>query len=574
MFSIEIITFLAVAVVIAALSKQFNISSVLCYLVAGALMGPNCVGIISNSEFVEAAAHFGVISLLFTIGLQLPLEKFKALKTYAFGLGSLQVVISAIAYGCILFFWKNSSLYEALLFGFSVSLSSTAVAVQILNDQGDLAAQYGKASFAVLLFQDLAVVLALALLPLAQHGGTINLTNSVIAVVKALVVLALLLSVGSQALKPVYKWASRLGSETFMAMTIMIVLGAASATLSIGLSMELGAFLTGMLLAGTEYRHQIEADIRPFKGLLLGLFFTTVGMSIDFMVLYNHFYSVTKTLGSIIAVKFSILFILCRLFGLIRSSSIRAAALLCAGGEFAFVLILPAVKTGIVGLEQQQIICLAISISMALTPLFSMIARIIGDAVDKRDAKTSVQSVLSGDDKLENHVIIAGFGTSGQAIATAIAQHLIQFVAIDFNMARVSSARARGLPVFFGDARRSEVFNLLCVKEARLVVVTLDSYTASSRTALMLLRNFPKLQVWVRAYGSDLVKTLRQAGVNVITPEVLEPSLQLAEAVLLASGVSTEEAKQTIYDYRQKSGVKDTVSSKDEVLDSKPISLT
>ncbi len=565
----EVLLFLIVAVLITVLSAKLKVSSVLFYLVAGAIMGPNALSIISNGEIVENAAHLGVVSLLFTIGLQLPLERFKALKTYAFGLGSLQVIFCTAIYGFLLSFFKGFSFYEVLFIGFTISLSSTAVVAQLLNDRGDLATQYGKAGFAILLFQDLAVVLALALIPIASGGGQFSVTQGVIAVTKALFVLGLLLSVGGTLLRPVYKLASSYGSETFMATTIIIILGGASATLFIGLSMELGAFLTGMLLAGTEYRHQIEADIRPFKGLLLGLFFITVGMSTDLMILLDYYPSVIKALGSILLIKFTIIFFLCRIFGLMKSSSIKVAALLCTGGEFAFIFTMSAMKAGIVNPDIKQVLCLAISISMALTPLLSLLARFLGDIFDKNKSTTSIQSVANSEENLEDHIIIAGFGTVGQTIATAIAQHLIPFVAIDHNMSRVSAARAKGLPVFFGDARRSEVFNILHVRNAKLVVVTLDDYSISARTAIMLLRNFPKLNVWIRSQGTERVKSLRQSGVNVVVPEILQPSLQLAEAVLSAAKISAEDIKQTISEYLEKNDFKGTISlEQDEPADS------
>ena len=418
--------------------------------------------------------------------------------------------------------------------------------------KGEASSRYGRVSFAVLLFQDLAVVVLLVLLYSLDRGEESIPVVIGFAALKASAVLVGIVLIGRILLRPLFRViASFQNQELFVATSLLVVLATATLTANAGLSMELGAFLAGILLSETEYRHQVEADIQPFHGLLLGLFFMTVGMGVDLQLLVNKFFTVAGLIVVLILMKTVILFALCRVFRIPTASSLRVALLLASGGEFVFVLFTPAMQMGIIPEAYGQIIFVAVAISMGLTPLLAGLGRFIDARMTTKQADSNLQSAQDEISDLRNHVIIAGFGRVGKIVAEVLSQRMIPFVAIDNNMSRVSEGRAAGYPVYFGDARRAMVMRTLGVQKARSAVVSLNNQAIAMRTTMMLRRNFSNLEVYVRMRDNEYEEKLSQVGAHVIMPENLEPSLQLAASVMRVVGTPEDEVTQIINDYRR-----------------------
>lgn len=547
----DVLIFLLAAVVVVSIFRWLRISPIIGYLLAGVCIGPYALGFISEIEGTKILGEFGVVFLLFSIGLKLPLQRLQMLKRYVFGVGALQVLSCGAALGGVAYL-LGLPIEASILLGSALALSSTAVGIQILSERGELAARFGRVSFSVLLFQDLMVVVLLVLLTTIGKPET-NIVNEFgFAAMKAGTVLAIIIAVGRIILKPVYRAIASLGNpELFVAMTLLVVLTTSVTTAAAGLSMELGAFLAGLLLSETEYRHQVVADIEPFHGLLLGLFFMTVGMSMDLSILVHYGQLVAIFIAGLLLIKILLISLLCSFFKLPWISALRTGLLLASGGEFVFVILGPAMEKGLVGVELGQLVYLAVAISMGLVPLLDLIGKKLEEYYTEREEKTNLQDAVEEIGDLRDHVIVLGYGRVGQLVTKMLTDRMIPFVALDKNMEKVSQGRSSGLPIFYGDARRLHVMRAIGAPKAKVVVVCLNTSGTSMRTALMVKRNFPNVIVNVRMRDDEYMDKLTEAGINVVAPENLEPSLQLAATVLSGMGVSSDEVTQVIDSFRR-----------------------
>lgn len=545
------IILLLAAVMVVTLFRKLRVSSIVGYLMAGVLIGPHALGFISNSDTIQLLGQLGVVFLLFTLGLKMPLRRFQVLRRYVFGLGLMQVVLTTAALSGVAV-WLGQSSQSALLIASALALSSTAVGLQLLSEQGELTQKVGRVSFAILLFQDLAVILLLMLLTTLIVPGKSILESLSAASLKAVSVLVGIVLFGRLILQPLFKAiASLQNAEIFTAVSLLIVLLTSLATDEAGLSKELGAFLAGLLLSETEYRHQVEADIQPFHGLLLGLFFMTVGMSIDLSLMVEKITLILGILAGLLVLKMVLLFLFCRLFKISTVTSIRVSMLLAAGGEFAFVILGPAVQQKLVTPDVAQLLYLTVAISMTLTPFLSMIGRRIADSLETQEADRNLATAAEEVDDLRNHVIMAGFGRIGKMIARILTDRQIPFVVIDNDMNRVLEGRSHGFPVFYGDATRDTVWKSLSADKAAAAVISLATPKATLKAALMVRRKFPKLDVSVRMTDDTYEQKLKQAGATVVKPENLEPSLQLASRVLECMGTHEIEILKIIENFRR-----------------------
>jgi monovalent cation:H+ antiporter-2, CPA2 family len=547
----DILIFLSAAVVVVAFFRWFKASPILGYLFAGLAIGPYALGIIDDIEGTKTLGDFGVVFLMFTIGLKMPFQRLRILRRYVFGLGAAQVVITATLLAGIATLLSIPP-KEAVLVGTVLALSSTAVGLQVLAERGETASRFGRVSFAILLFQDLAVVLLLVLIvSLNQEGQSLGALLGV-ALVKAVGALLTIVLTGRVLLRPIYRLiASLKNQELFVAMNLLVVLATGLLTSLAGLSMELGAFLAGLLLSETEYRHQVEADIQPFYGLLLGLFFMTVGMTIDVGLLGERLQEILLITFSLLVLKMILLVGLSRLFNLSWGSALRVGFLLAGGGEFIFVIFEPAVEAGVLSPEVSALLYVSVALSMGINPLLSILGKYLGDRISAGENEANLSGAASEVEDLRNHVIIAGFGRVGKLMAQLFTKQMIPFVIIDNDMAKVSEGRARGFPVFFGDARRAMVMRTIGAEKARTVVVSLDEQQAAMRAAMMLRRNFPSVDVCARMRDNTYEAKLAQAGVTVVMPENLEPTLQLTSAALKAMETPLDEVNQVIANFRE-----------------------
>ncbi|VVA89608.1 unnamed protein product [Arabis nemorensis] len=532
-------------------------SPVLGYLAAGILIGPYGLSIIRNVHATKAIAEFGVVFLLFNIGLELSVERLSSMKKYVFGLGSVQVLVTAAVVGLIAHYVAGQAGPAAIVIGNGLALSSTAVVLQVLQERGESTSRHGRASFSVLLFQDLAVVVLLILIPLispnSSKGGVgfQAIAEALgLAAVKAAVAITAIIAGGRLLLRPIYKQiAENRNAEIFSANTLLVILGTSLLTARAGLSMALGAFLAGLLLAETEFSLQVESDIAPYRGLLLGLFFMTVGMSIDPKLLLSNFPVVVGTLGLLIVGKTMLVVIMGKLFGISIISAIRAGLLLAPGGEFAFVAFGEAVNQGIMSPQLSSLLFLVVGISMAITPWLAAGGQLIASRFELHDVR-SLLPVENETDDLQDHIIICGFGRVGQIIAQLLSERLIPFVALDVSSDRVTIGRSMDLPVYFGDAGSREVLHKIGAERACAAVVALDAPGANYRCVWALSKYYPNVKTFVRAHDVVHGLNLEKAGATAVVPETLEPSLQLAAAVLAQAKLPTSEIANTINEFR------------------------
>ncbi|KAL7593530.1 hypothetical protein Lser_V15G31631 [Lactuca serriola] len=534
-------------------------SPVLGYLTAGILIGPYGLSIIRNVHATKAIAEFGVVFLLFNIGLELSVERLSSMKKYVFGLGSAQVLVTAVVIGLITHFVCGQLGPAAIVIGNGLALSSTAVVLQVLQERGESTSRHGRATFSVLLFQDLAVVVLLILIPLISPNsskggiGFFAIAEALgLAAVKALVAISAIIAGGRLLLRPIYKQIAEMqNAEIFSANTLLVILGTSLLTARAGLSMALGAFLAGLLLAETEFSLQVESDIAPYRGLLLGLFFMTVGMSIDPKLLVSNFPVIMGSLALLIAGKTILVAAVGKLFGVSLISAIRVGLLLAPGGEFAFVAFGEAVNQGIMSPQLSSLLFLVVGISMALTPWLAAGGQLIASRFEQHDVRSLLPDESETDD-LQDHIIICGFGRVGQIIAQLLSERLIPFVALDVRSDRVAVGRALDLPVYFGDAGSREVLHKIGAERACAAAITLDSPGANYRTVWALSKYFPNVKTFVRAHDVDHGLNLEKAGATAVVPETLEPSLQLASAVLAQAKLPMSEIAATINEFRSR----------------------
>ncbi|EOA19843.1 hypothetical protein CARUB_v10000089mg [Capsella rubella] len=498
-------------------------SPVLGYLAAGILIGPYGLSIIRNVHGTKAIAEFGVVFLLFNIGLELSVERLSSMKKYVFGLGSAQVLVTAAVIGLLTHYVAGQAGPAAIVIGNGLALSSTAVVLQVLQERGESTSRHGRATFSVLLFQDLAVVVLLILIPLISPNsskggiGFQAIAEALgLAAIKAAVAITAIIAGGRLFLRPIYKQiAENRNAEIFSANTLLVILGTSLLTARAGLSMALGAFLAGLLLAETEFSLQVESDIAPYRGLLLGLFFMTVGMSIDPKLLLANFPVIMGTLGLLLVGKTFLVAIIGKLFGISIISAVRVGLLLAPGGEFAFVAFGEAVNQGIMTPQLSSLLFLVVGISMALTPWLAAGGQLIASRFELQDVR-SLLPVESETDDLQGHIIICGFGRIGQIIAQLLSERLIPFVALDVSSDRVAIGRSLDLPVYFGDAGSREVLHKIGAERACAAAIALDTPGANYRCVWALSKYFPNVKTFVRAHDVDHGLNLEKAGATAV----------------------------------------------------------
>ena len=542
----ETLAFLIATVIVVPLFNRMRISPVLGYLAAGAIIGPFGLGVVENVEGVRTLAELGIVFLLFNIGLELSPDRLWAMRRLVFGLGSAQVLSAALVVGLLAWLWGNGA-EVALLLGACLALSSTAIIMQLLIERGELASRLGRTVFAILLFQDLAVIPILFLVNLFGAAGDQPLALSIaIALGRALIAITVVVLAGRWLLRPLFRLAARnAGSEVFIATALLVILGASVWTGASGLSMALGAFLAGLLIAETEFRPQVEIEIKPFRGLLLGLFFMSVGMGVDFAAVADTAQWVAASVGGLLAIKFVLTAGLCRLFGLDNVNSVRAGLLLGPGGEFAFIVVGSALALGLVTPALGQFMLIVAGLSMMLTPFLDIAGRRLAARVDARTVPSTEAPVDVADD-LEGHVIIAGFGRVGRMVARFLDDTRVPYVAFDLDSDRVTACRAQGRPVYFGDASRPEVLAHVHPGTAAAVVVTLNNPTSAGRILRQLKADHPTLPIFVRTHDLSHAEELKSAGADHVVPETMESSLQLGGLVLSALGTPREAVDELI----------------------------
>lgn len=560
----EALLFLALAGILIPLLQRFNISQVLGFLVAGAVFGPFGLGLLAETapwlnfvtfprlEGARILADFGVVFLLFLVGLELSAERLWAMRRWVFGAGTAQVLISALGIGALAAAFGNTW-QAAVVLGLVLSLSSTAIVVQLLTERRALATPVGRASVSVLLLQDLAVVPLLVLIGIlgqSQDGNFFWLIT--IAFLKATVAIGVIVMLGRSVLRPLFHHVSETRQpETFMAMTLLSILGIAALTWLAGLSLVLGAFLAGLLLAETEYRHEIQVMIEPFKGLLMGMFFMGVGMSVDVRTLLHDPVWIPLSVFGLFAVKSLVMIPLFRSFGLSWGQAMESGTLLGQGGEFAFIVTGLAVTQQLLPAEVGQFVMLVVGFSMLATPLAARIGRELGHWLDTRITRPPAIDSANVPE-LDGHIVIAGFGRVGQMVGQLLAAQNIPYLALEHDAKILSHLHQQNLPVFSGDASRADLLRQVRVEHARAVVITMDHYSAALHAVGAIRRDYPQVRIFARARDERHAQLLIRAGANEVIPETLESSLQLAAFVLKEIGIPEMENAALIQREREK----------------------
>ena len=556
----EVLILLATAVISVLLLQRLRVSPIIGYLLGGALIGPHGLGLIANIATIQGLAEFGVVFLLFTIGIELSVRRLWVMRRLVFGLGTAQVFATALPIGAVAYF-AGFSIDASIVIGSALALSSTALVLQVLIDRGEISDRFGRAAFAILLMQDLAVVPFLVLVPLLGEGtGSLPALLQALgfAALQAIVVIGLVVLVGRYVLRPVINQVAAIRNpEPFAVLVLLIVIGIGFATSLAGLSMALGAFLAGLLLAESPYRHQIEANIRPFRGILLGLFFMTVGAMIDAGALLERAPLVIAILFGLVAGKVLIGAVLARFFGLIGVDAVRVGLMVANCGEFGFVIFAAATATGLIDPETGTLLTLCIALSMLAPPLLSILGERLQRFARRTDtgADTGARNALADEThEFSAHAVILGFGRMGQTVARLMEAANVRWLALDLNAKHVARAHQSGLPVFFGDGTERNVLDAAGGARACVIVVTLDNPVAVEHAveAARLLR--PDLPIAARARDHDQVHKLEGLGAAYVIPETVEASIQLGLQSLAASGTEAGDMAELLDEIRRQGG--------------------
>jgi monovalent cation:proton antiporter-2 (CPA2) family protein len=529
---LDTIILLVSAVITVPIFKRLGLGAVLGYLVAGVAVGPFGFDRFDDVDEILHFAELGVVLLLFIIGLELQPSRLWALRRSIFGFGSAQLFVTAAAIAVLAESFADLSWTVAVILGLTLALSSTAFALQLLAERGELSQKFGRTAFATLLFQDIAVVPLLAMLPLFGAGsGKLSWTAAGMAVA---ILLAAVVG-GRYVLRYLLRIAALTNvREMLTATALLTVLGMATLLNQAGLSMALGAFLAGVLLADSEFRHQLEADIEPFKGLLLGLFFIAVGMSVNLGLIAEQTGRVVIAVGLLVATKFAVLYGLGKLNGLDSSGARRLGLTLSQGGEFAFVVLSVAVAASVVSDATAEFVIVVVCLSMASTPLLVFANSAFFGRRHSEPEYDPLPEELSP-------VIIAGFGRFGQMTARILRAKGIPFTALESNQTQVDFVRKFGNQIFYGDAARLDLLQAAGAKTAKFLVLAIDDVETSLRIAEMIRDHFPNLTVFARARNRKHVYQLMDLGIEIIHRETFAAAVELAVDVLKGLGIETAE---------------------------------
>lgn len=559
----ELVIFLVTAGLVVPIVERLRISPTLGFLAMGVIIGPFGLGqfveqypwlgnfVFSDIDGVKALAELGVVFLLFMIGLDLSFERLWSMRRLVFGLGVAQIAVTAIVITAAAMAYGNPTATSVVI-GLALALSSTAIVMQLLTEGRRLGTTVGRTSFAILLAQDLAVVPILFLVGMLGAQSDLSAGHSLVqALGVAALAIGIIMIVGRVVVRPFFNFISASRKpELFVAAVLLIIIATSVITAKAGLSLALGAFLAGLLLAETEYRHEIEADIRPFKGLLLGLFFLSVGMGLDLAAVAEAPAWIAASVLGLFAIKTTVTAGLAWLFGLKPGEAVETGLLLGQGGEFAFVIVGMAAALGIAPPDVALFMLLVAGITMALTPLLPKLARTAHQMIDNRWSPAPPDLMTDIPQDVEDHVIIAGYGRVGHMLGAMLDEQRIPHVGLDTDAARVSEFREQDAAVYFGDASRTSILNLARVDQAQALVVTLNDAQQTARIVSAIRKDSPDLQIFARARDVTHARELLSAGATAVIPETTEASLQLGEALLAGVGIPVEAAHKIVEERR------------------------
>ncbi len=559
----DMMVFLTTAAIIVPLVGRLKVSPVLGFLLAGTLLGPHALGsfiaaypaldwvAVADADKLSLFGELGIVFLLFLVGLELPIQRLVTMRRLVFGLGGAQVACSAVVIGATASFLGVEPA-AATIIGLSLALSSTAIVVELLSQQQRLRTATGRTSFSILLLQDLAVVPLLLLVTILRPGNDGSVFTSIaLAFGQASLAIGFIVVVGTALLRPLFRLVtSSQNIELFVAATLLVAVGSGLLTASAGLSMALGAFVAGLLLAETEFRRAIETAIDPFKGLLLGLFFFTVGMSIEIKEVVSHPLSIIAAVIALVAVKGFIVAALLRLFEFRWPAAIEAAFLLGPAGEFAFIVLGMATVNGLMPSDQSHFLIAVVSISMALIPVFDSFAKKMARRFNTKTTEADPALAMLPSEDQRVRAIVVGYGRVGQLVSDMLERHQISHVVTERQPKLVSEARAAGRPVYFGDGRNTQFLTKCGLMDAHAVIITMHTWPELDELVRAVRSIRPKIVIVARARDAEHARHLYEIGVTDAVPETIEASLQLSEAALVGLGVPTGLVIASIHEKR------------------------
>lgn len=547
----DILILLFASVLIVVTFKQFGLSPVLGYLVAGAAIGPYGFEVVESGETTSSIAELGIVFLLFAIGLELTFDRLKTMRKYVLGFGSLQVLLTSSAISFISYTFFHLDPETSIIIGSALALSSTAIVLQVISENSEESTRVGRLSFSILLMQDLAVIPILVLLPTLAKNETHIAAALGMAFVDAIIAMAIIFAIGRAFLRPIYRIiAASKNDVLFLSFTLIVVLGSAYLSNFMGLSFALGAFVAGLMVAETEYKYRVEEEILSLKSLLMGLFFMTIGMSFDFDMLIKSFPVIVTVAVGLIFLKAGIIVLLCRVFRFPFAPSIHAGLLLSQGGEFAFVVFVMAVQLNFMGPELTQFMMTVVTFSMALTPFLASIGRQIKSQLylkaTLRDNKIKREV---GD--ISKHIVIIGFTKVGRIVAYILRKRGINYVIIDNNHRLVRIEKNNGYNIYYGDAMNIDILKHLGVHRAESVIVTMPDEIACLKITRFIHNNFPGTQLVVKSETINNAERFKRVGADIVVSKSLETGIQLSKVAMLSAGVTSTDIDSTIDSFRE-----------------------
>ncbi|MEO4043227.1 monovalent cation:proton antiporter-2 (CPA2) family protein [Hoeflea sp. CAU 1731] len=541
----EALILLAGAVIAAPLAKRLGLGTVLGYLFVGILFGPVLRIVLGGGEILNFA-ELGVVLLLFIIGLELKPSRLLSMSREIFGLGLAQVVVTGLVLIGPILVLKLTSFNAAIIIAFGLALSSTAFALQILEERGERNTAAGQRAFSILLFQDLAIVPLLAIIPLLTPFSAGGNTNPLLDFGIAIAAIVALFIAGRYILNPIFQLIATSGArEAMIAAALLVVLGSANLMQFAGLSMAMGAFLAGVLLAESSYRHELEADIEPFRGILLALFFMAVGLSLNLDVVVKNWLMIVIAVPVIMILKSLLIYVLCRLFGSSHNAAIRIAGLLPQSGEFGFVIFTAAAAAGIFSSDTASLLIAIVTVTMALTPFATMLAERLQTTSEHEELEENFEN--AGSD-----VLMIGFSRFGQIVSQTLLAGGTDVTIIDHSADQIRNASKFGFNIYFGDGARKDVLLAAGIKRAKVVAVCTYGRATTDRIVNLIQAEFPETRLLVRAYDRAHTLSLRDRGVDYEIRETLESSLVFSRKTLEMLGMDEEIADEIVSDTRRR----------------------
>ena len=544
-YLLDIVILLIAAAVAVPLFRAAGFGVVPGFLVAGIAVGPSGLALIDNVREIGQLSELGVVLLLFVIGIEIKPSRLWLMRRLVFGLGTLQMLVTGLVITAAVYHLLDVPLTVAAIIGPALALSSTAFVLQILSEQRSLHTEYGRASLAVLLLQDLSVVPLLALVPLLAIGQFSIGTDIAIALAETVAILLAVVIGGRYLLQPIlHRITSARSKEIFTGVTVLLVLGSAVLTEHLGLSMAMGAFIAGLLIADSPFRHEVIAEIEPFRGLLLGLFFMSMGMSLEVGQFFSDPLLALGLLCALVVVKVVVLWALTRSFGLNTRTGAAVAVLLAQGAEFGLVIFAYAFQANLLDADLFQQLLVVVVLSMLVTPVLSLVAQRLA-ATNMRPPVGAMEAPTKAP------VVLAGFGRVGRRIGEVLTSADVPYVAIDHDSSLVLRERANGHRVFYGDGRKPDVLRSVGVADASLVIVTVNDFEAAENIVAALHRAHPKVAILARGHDAKQCQALRQLGARMAISENLEASVDLAREALAYALVGTEQTEALLSRFRK-----------------------